>query len=138
MRLVLDTNTVISGLLWQGPPARLIDAAQADQIELVTSTALLAELQGVLGRDKFARQLAKRQLSPADLFDGYAALATRFVAAPLPQPVSRDPDDDAVLACAFAAQADLIVSGDGDLLTLGDFREIPIVTADEAVGRIGE
>lgn len=49
---------------------------------------------------------------------------------------SRDPDDDEVLACAIAADADLIVSGDGDLLTLGSFRGIPIVTAASAVRRI--
>jgi len=54
----------------------------------------------------------------------------------LAQRVSRDADDDAVLACALAAKADLIVSGDRDLLTLKIFRDIPIVTPIEAVNRI--
>lgn len=50
--------------------------------------------------------------------------------------VSRDPDDDQVLACALAAQADLIVSGDADLLDLKSFQGIPILTAARAVERI--
>ncbi len=58
------------------------------------------------------------------------------VAPPLPQPVCRDPDDDAVLACALAAQADLIVSGDADLLVLKQFQNIRIITPAEAVKRV--
>ncbi|CAH1090963.1 putative toxin-antitoxin system toxin component, PIN family [Candidatus Nitrotoga sp. 1052] len=50
--------------------------------------------------------------------------------------ISRDPDDDAVLACALAAQADFIVSGDADLLVLKQFQEIRIVTPDQAVKMI--
>lgn len=55
MRLLLDTNTAISGLLWGGTPGRLIDAALAGEVELASSLALLAELQGVLCRAKFAK-----------------------------------------------------------------------------------
>ena len=74
MRLVLDTNTALSGLLWGGTPGRLIDAAEEGRIELASSTVLLAELQGVLSREKFAGQLTKRRLKVGDVFDGYAAL----------------------------------------------------------------
>ena len=55
---------------------------------------------------------------------------------PLAIPVSRDPDDDAVLALALAAQVDLIVSGDGDLLALTHFQGIPIATPAQAIQRI--
>ncbi len=136
MRLVLDTNTVLSGLLWSGAPAKLIDVAQAGRIELFTSAPLLAELQGVLMRSKFTRQLTKRALIVNDLFDGYAALATVVNQAPIAPSVARDPDDDQVLACAVAAEANLIVSGDRDLLSLATFEGIPIVTATEALERI--
>jgi predicted nucleic acid-binding protein len=57
-------------------------------------------------------------------------------AAPLTEPVSRDPDDDHVLACAIAARADLIVSGDRDLLDLGRYRTLAIIDAAAAVERI--
>jgi putative PIN family toxin of toxin-antitoxin system len=66
----------------------------------------------------------------------YQRLSTTITARRLAQQVSRDADDDAVLACALAAQADLIVSGDADLLVLKQFQGIRIMTAAQAVKRI--
>lgn len=135
MRLVLDTNTELSGLLWGGTPGRLIDAAEAGQVELASSAALLAELQGVLSREKFARQLAKRGITVADVFDGYAAMVNIVTPGTIAPTITRDPADDQVLAAALAAQADLIVSGDAHLLDLKRFQGIEIVTAAVAVER---
>jgi putative PIN family toxin of toxin-antitoxin system len=58
VRLVLDTNTALSGLLWDGAPGRLIQAAETGTIEIVSSVALLTELRDILSREKFARRLA--------------------------------------------------------------------------------
>jgi len=137
VRLVLDTNTALSGLLWGGTPGRVIDAAEAQRIELASSAALLAELQGVLSREKFAKQLAKRGLTVADVFDGYAAMVTLILPAVIAPTITRDPADDQVLAAALAAQADLIVSGDAHLLDLKNFQGIEIITAAAALERIG-
>ena len=63
----------------------------------------------------------------------YRRIVTVIQPAPIPPTVLTDPDDDHVLACALTAKADLIVSGDRDLLTFKSFRQIPIVTAAEAV-----
>jgi uncharacterized protein len=136
VRLVLDTNTALSGLLWGGTPGRLIDVAVAGQIELASSAPLLAELQGVLSREKFAKQLAKRGFTVADVFDGYAALVTLVAPAVIAPTITRDPADDQVLTAALAARADLIVSGDAHLLDLKSFKGIEIVTAAVAVERI--
>ncbi|MCU0924000.1 MAG: putative toxin-antitoxin system toxin component, PIN family [Burkholderiaceae bacterium] len=136
MRLVLDTNTALSGLLWGGTPGGLLDAAQAGQVQLVSSAALLSELQGVLSRPKFSEQLFRRGLSVGDLFHGYAALVVLVTPAAIEPTVARDPADDQVLAAAVAAQVDLIVSGDRDLLGLKAFRDIEIVTARTAVERL--
>ncbi len=133
MRLVLDTNTALSALLWGGLPGRLLDAAQTGRLELASSTALLAELQGVLARAKFANQLARRGLAIPDIFDGYAALVTIVVPAHIAPTVHADPADDAVLTCALAAEADLIVSGDAHLLNLARFHGIPIVNPAGAI-----
>jgi len=119
--------------LWDGPPAKLIDAAQIGAVELFTSRALLAELTRILRRTKFARAITASGASLDDLVLGYAELATLRVPAPIPPTVLRDPDDDHVLACAVTAQTDLIVSGDADLLTLRTFRDIPIVPPAEAL-----
>jgi putative PIN family toxin of toxin-antitoxin system len=52
LRLVLDTNTAVSGLIWQGTPGRIIDAGLAEKVRLLSSVPLLAELEGVLQRSK--------------------------------------------------------------------------------------
>lgn len=129
MRIVVDTNTALSGLLWQGPPRRLINAARAGQVALITSPALLAELAEVLARDKFAERIQRAKLSPSILLEDYATLSYAIEPTGLPEPVSRDPDDDQVLACALTAGVDAVVSGDKDLLTLGSHRGIPILSA---------
>jgi uncharacterized protein len=106
------------------------------RLVLDTNTALLAELHGVMTREKFARQLATRGLTVGDLFDGYAALMMIVTPAAITPVVTRDSDDDHVIACALAAQAVIIVSGDNDLLVLGDYRGIRIVNAREALAII--
>jgi putative PIN family toxin of toxin-antitoxin system len=136
VRLVLDTNTVVSGLLWQGLPGKLIDAAQEKSVSLYTSAPLLAELRGVLERAKFARQLESRGLDVVTIFDGFAALASIVTPAIITPAVANDPADDSVLACALAAQVDLVVSGDTHLLGLKTYHGIPIVTAAEALLRL--
>lgn len=139
MRLVLDTNVVASGLLWNGPPAELVDFAKAGDIELFTSHHLLAELSNILLRAKFAKAIAATRMSSEQLVLSYIEL-TRFVRPAAIAPViATDPSDDQVLACALAAQADMIVSGDKHLHSLGgQYNGIRIVTAAEAVRLINE
>lgn len=136
MRIVADTNTVLSGLLWGGPPRRLIDLARARSLMMFTSLILLAELAEVIARDKFAHRVHLAGLSAAELVHDYQRLAYIVEPQSLPTPVSRDPDDDHVLACALAAQADLIVTRDLDLLDLGTHQNIPILAAADALRRI--
>jgi uncharacterized protein len=139
MRIVADTNTVLSGLLWhQGPPRRLINLARERIVTLCTSPILLAELAEVIGRDKFAKRVLAATLSATELVQDYERLAEIVESQPLPAPTSRDPDDDHVLACALAAQADLIVSGDRDLLTLREYQEMPILSTAAALARLTE
>lgn len=136
MRLVADTNTVISGLLWNGPPARLIDAAVERRVMLFSSLPLLVELEGVLTRDKFKRQLAKRGVSVGEIFEGYAALVEIVTPALMAPVIASDPDDDVVLATAIAAKADFIVSGDAHLLDLQSHARIQVVTAADLLRQI--
>ena len=136
MRIVLDTNTVVSGLLWENAPRKLIDAATDGKVELFSSRVLLAELSGVLHRVKFAQRLARQRLTPATLIERYTALAEVVTPAIIAPTITRDPDDDAVLATALAAQAELIVSGDAHLLDLKVYHGTPIVTAVAALERI--
>ena len=137
MRLVLDTNAAVSALLWRGNPGKLIDAAHSGSVTLYASAPLLAELRGVLEREKFAKHLQVRGVSATQVSEGYAALTTVVVPSIIPPAIIDDPDDDAVLACAVAADADLVVSGDPHLLNLEHYEGVPIVTPAEAVKRLG-
>jgi putative PIN family toxin of toxin-antitoxin system len=136
VRLVLDTNTALSGLIWDGPPARLIEASEAGKILLVTSVDLLAELRSVLSRNKFSLPLARRNLDRHTVFVYYLAMVIITAPAMITSTVIADPADDAVLAAGLGGRADLIVSGDAHLLNLKSFAGVDIVTAALAIERI--
>ena len=133
MRVIADSNVIISGLCWHGAPRAILNAAREDRITLFTSYSLLAELEEVLDRQKFSQRLAAVNTSAHELVLGFASLAHVIVPAPITPVVIDDPDDDAVVACALAADAEFIVSGDRHLLALRQYQGIEIVNAGEFV-----
>lgn len=135
MRLVLDTNVVIAGLLWQGHPRRLLDQTIDGHVALFSSPALIGELARTLNYPKFAQRIATLcATTPSALTVRYSALTMLVTPTEAPRVVLEDADDDHVLACAVAANADLIVSGDRHLHALGGvYRDIRIVTPADAV-----
>ena len=137
MRFVLETNLLVSGVIAAGLPRRLVDCAQAGAFEHCTSEVLLSELREVLSREKFAARLSQAKLTPHGIVDDLRRLAVVVLPADAPRVVPTDPDDDHVIAAAVTGQADLIASGDKrDLLPMGSFVGIPIITAREAVERL--
>ncbi len=137
VRIVLDTNVVLSALLWRGTPYRLFEAArQREQIDLFTSTALLEELAEVLMRPALVKRLAALGRTARQVLADYIEAADLVTPLAVPPVIATDPDDDHVIAAAVAAEADLIVSGDRHLLALGMHRSIRIVTPTEALTRI--
>ncbi len=129
VRAVLDTNVLISGLIAvKGIPRRILDAWLEGRYTLVISLYLIEELTFVLSYPRIAQRLS---LSDEELAVILAALLTKAEVTPgklrLPG-VTRDPKDDAVVACAKEGRADYIVSGDQDLLVLGEYEGIQIVT----------
>ena len=128
MRIVIDTNVWVSGLLWQGAPWELLCLAEAGDLTLCTSPAILDELFDVLSYERLQSRLDQLGVTPAELI-GYAMNLASIFEVPEGDPVVlADPDDDAFLWCAQAAEAAYLVTGDRHLLDLGMHASIPIIT----------
>jgi putative PIN family toxin of toxin-antitoxin system len=134
--VVADTNTVVSGLLWRGNPRQVLEAARIGTLQLYTTASLLAELDDVLQRPKFAQRLSLASVTSSSLVMGYAALARLIEPAMIEPVILADPDDDVVLACAVAAHAEAIVTGDTHLLDFKQYEGIAILTAAQLLTRI--
>jgi putative PIN family toxin of toxin-antitoxin system len=134
-RVTVDTNVLISALLFHGLPgeflALALDSASDGSIQLITSPVLLDELDEKL-RFKFHWSPAKADRIRKELealCDVVGTINSLTV-------IEEDPDDDRVLECAVAGRADCIVSGDRHLLKLGAYEGMPIVTVRQFMDRI--
>ena len=122
MRVVFDTNVLISALVYGGLPRELLTRVFRGELTLVTSTVLMNELERVLiARFAHDPSLARTIRAEIDLLAEVVDVSDL-------ERVARDADDDAVLAAAIAGRASAIVTGDRDLLVLLEHRGIRIVT----------
>ena len=125
IRAVLDTNVVVSALLFSGPPSRLISAWQSGRLRLVVSAPILDEYIRVLAYPKFKltnteiRGLLEEELIP---------FMETVTAVPTNVPDLRDPDDAKFITCAVAAGVRWLVSGDDDLLSLHHVESVDILS----------
>ena len=131
LKVVLDANVLVSGVIASGYSATILDAARQREITLITSAHLLAEFSDVITRRHIVRKYPLAAAKAEDLLDFLRAFSILAAGVPTEEKISSDRDDDFVLACAVDEQADAIVSGDPDLLTLKNHRHIPILTPKE-------
>jgi len=134
MKVVCDTNVLVSGLLFQGNARTILQQIGKGLIIGFISLPIVRELEDVLQRPKFhlsAPQVAAIIELVQQTF--HLVSPTESVNA-----VSADPDDNAIIAAALAAEVDLIVSGDHHLLDLGSFRAIRIVSPAQLLQEISE
>ncbi|HEY7553400.1 MAG TPA: putative toxin-antitoxin system toxin component, PIN family [Candidatus Binatia bacterium] len=128
IRVVPDTNVYVSGLLWNNLSHRLLRLAEAGELIFITTPSIMEELRDVLGRPKFRLRIATLGTSVAELMESLLSIVEVIQDLPIDPIVARDPDDDKILACATAVQAEWIVSGDDHLLALKRYKGIAIVT----------
>jgi len=129
VRVVFDTNVLISALVYGGLPRELLTRVFRGELTLVTSAALMDELEEVLiARFGHAPSLARTVRAEIDLLAEVVAVSDL-------ERVAQDADDDAVLAAAIAGEARVIVTGDRDLLVLVEHRGIRIVTPRDFASR---
>jgi putative PIN family toxin of toxin-antitoxin system len=123
MRVVPDTNLLISAFLFGGIPREILHGCIQGEPRLVISETILDELQGVLRRQRFGLT-ADRVRAIVYEVSTIGDIVTTFTKVKV---ISEDPSDNAVLECALDGKADHIVTGDGHLLELGDYRGIGIM-----------
>lgn len=132
MRVLFDTNVLISAILFGGLPRSLLERAIRGEFDLVTSPHLLDELEEVLTlRFHVPPELARVARGELE------SLAVVVVPGDVPS-ISQDPDDDRVLAAAIAGEAEAVVTGDRDLLVFEVHHGIPILTPAEFESRSAE
>jgi uncharacterized protein len=131
MNVVIDVNVWISGLLWGGIPAQVLQLAQQRTIASYISLELLLELETSLRRPKFQTQLQKRDQTVESLSSIARSISTLVVISSIEIPELRDQTDVKILATAIAAQAQILITGDLDLLILHPFRAIQILTPSD-------
>lgn len=136
---VLDTNVVIAALLWNGPPSSLLTrATERQDLVLVTSPTLLAELTDILALPKFWNRLADAATSVEELVVAYRDATVLVTPREVPRVVADDVDDDHVIAAAVAARAQCIVTGDRThLLPLGAHGDIAIISPRQCLDLLG-
>lgn len=125
MRVVLDTNALVSALLFTGVSSKLVPLWQSRRIVALVSRSILEEYLRVLSYPKF-------KLSAAEIKDLLQEEVLPFVDVVVPRirlkVIKRDPSDDQFVECAVAGRAKVIISGDKDLLSIGSYRTVLIQT----------
>ncbi len=135
LRVVVDTNIIISGSFWKGPPHTVVQTIWSGDVIPLATSAMITELRTTLAREKFAAYAVKANQSIDELIDTYAAIALVVEPISVPPNVVRDPKDQMLLACAVGGRADAVVSGDKDLLVLGSYEGIPIWSVTEFLAK---
>lgn len=128
MIVVLDTNVIISGLLSSGgPPAQILDLWEAGAFDVAISAPLLEELKRALDYKQVKKYL---KLAPGEinaLLGQWSTISIYVEPEAELDVVEEDPDDNRVLECAIAAEANYIISGDKHLLDLGEYQGIEVL-----------
>lgn len=132
MKVVLDTNVVLSGIFFGGLPLKILDACIVGAFDLVVSPEIWAEYEAT------AQDLALRHPSPLmpQMLHLLASSALMVKAPPLPAPLCRDPNDDMFIACCLAASAFCVVSGDKDLHAVTRIPDFLVLTPRQFLARL--
>lgn len=128
LKATYDTNTLVSGtIISQGPISNVINAWINDEVEMITSEPLIDELSRTLNKPYFTFRLTKEQTqSFINIVRERATIVS--IITPIPK-VSKDPDDNIVLATAESGSASYVVTGDHQLQDLKQFKGIKIVSS---------
>jgi putative PIN family toxin of toxin-antitoxin system len=123
-RIVLDTNVLLSAILFGGPPKQVLDLVISGAVDCCLSLAILDELRDVIRRPRFGFS-AEQAFNVLEELHTVCEITNPTIRVTV---VTIDPDDDKILECAVESTATFVVTGDRHLLNLREFRGIQIVT----------
>ena len=139
IRAVVDANTLISRIIPPlGAPAQIMHHWRRGDLLLLTSPALLDELRRVLEYPRIAERLGWPEEQRRQFVESFETLTLTTPGMLRLPGVTRDPKDDPVVACAVEGEAEFIVSGDRDLLVLGTYQQVRVVTPREFLALLEE
>lgn len=127
MRIVLDTNVLISGIFFSGPPAKILPAWKAKKIQFVISPDMYSEYSRVA-------EIISNKYAGVDISEilNLIAVHSEIIDAPrLPKTICKDPDDDKFIACAISGKVEIIVSGDKNLIDTSGYKDIRVINPRE-------
>lgn len=127
MRVVLDVNVWISALLWGGLPSRILHLSRQNRLTIFVSESLLEELEITLKKSKFQGQLKKQNRTIEYLITITQGFSEKCPNITLDVPQLRDIKDNHILAAAVSAEAEVLITGDQDLLVFNQFAGILIM-----------
>jgi putative PIN family toxin of toxin-antitoxin system len=130
LKVVLDTNVLLSAILFGGKPRQILEAAFEGSIRTFVSQAMIDELQNVLDRPKFG---FTSQISQS-IVSEIASIAEWIKPTRHHAIVKEDPSDNDILDCAIEAKADYLVTGDNHLLRQVECSGVEIVNPDKFLG----
>lgn len=122
VRVVLDTNILTSALVYGGEPEKILRLALKKRIQVITSPILQAELADIIAK-KFPLSLEDMYLLKTEMQKSFVLVNPHIAL-----DVARDNDDNRVLEVAIEGDCDFIITGDLDLLELGKYEGIKIIT----------
>ena len=132
LRIVLDTNVIISGVLFGGVPRSILESLISRRHDFFLSMPILEEVREVLGRPKFGFENEEASMVLEELH----SVCTIVKPAEPINFIADDPDDNRILECAVRAEADIIVSGDSHLLSAGSYKGIKILSPRQFVSSL--
>jgi|SRR3989344_739445 len=125
VRVVLDTNILVSAIAFGGKPAQILLLSIEERIQAITSAILLAELEEILNK-KLVLPKEELQLALEEIRDSFEIVQPQSTIE-----IVRDEDDNRVLEAAAEGSCNYIITGDKDLLDLGNYQDIEIMTAEQ-------
>lgn len=131
LKIVLDTSTIVSALFWEGNEAKLFRKIEDQRANVYITKEILDEVEDVIRRPKFVQVMVSIGLTPEQILEKIISMSQLVSAPKLNIDVCRDKKDNKFLECAENVEADYLVSGDDDLVSLKKYKDTSIVRTSE-------